>query len=175
MQTCTMPQFNYLESGTQPIDMLYMSHVTKYQQYYKVQQSQRTHRNYIRLSRFAWTTHAKSPGKICYIAGVHNTGPAGKCGLLEVWKWHAGDLLNAVNAFQGKLKHIQQQLSTDNMMMFKSMSSFINKTQTDLVPDFEKYVKMCVKTFVKTFQNVFKIWMARRRKWICFTNHSVWT
>jgi len=37
------------------------------------------------------------------------------------------------------------------------MSPFINKTQTDLVPDFEKYVKMCEafpKNFSKRFQDL---------------------
>ena len=166
---------NYFESGTQAIDMFFVSHTAKYLQYYKVQQSQKTHRNNIRLSRFAGTTYAKSLGKICYIQwqGYTTEGPRAKCGPPEVWKWHASDLLNAVNAFQGKLKHFQQQLSID-MMQFRSMSSFINKTQTDLVPDFEKYVK-CVKPFVKTFQIAFEILMARRRNWICFKNHSVWT
>jgi len=41
------------------------------------------------------------------------------------------------------------------MMQFKSMSSFINKTQTDLVPDSEKYVKMfedLCENFSKRFQ-----------------------
>jgi len=33
-------------------------------------------------------------------------------------------LLNAVNAFQGELKHLQQQLSTDNMLQFKSILSY---------------------------------------------------
>jgi len=70
-----------------------------------------------------------------------------KCGPPEVWKWHESNLLNAVNAFQGKLKHFQQQLSIGNMMQFEGMSSFTNKTQTDLVRDVEKHVK----TFVKTF------------------------
>jgi len=39
MEICAMSQFNLLnfESGTQAIDMLYMSHATKYLQYYKVQ------------------------------------------------------------------------------------------------------------------------------------------
>jgi len=44
--------------------MLYMSHATKYLQYCTEQQSQRIHRNNIRLFRFAWTTYAKSLGKI---------------------------------------------------------------------------------------------------------------
>ena len=52
------------------------------------------------------------------------------------------------NAFQGKLKHFQQQLSIDNMMQFKSMSSFINETQTWYLA--LKNTRNCVKTFVKT-------------------------
>jgi len=42
-------------------------------------------------------------------------------------------------------------------MQFKSMSSFMNKTQTDLVPDFEKYVKVCEdlrENFSKRFQDL---------------------
>jgi len=39
------------------------------------------------------------------------------------------------------------------------MSSFINKTQTDLVPDFEKHVKIC-----EDLRENFKILMARRHK-----------
>jgi len=69
--------FKCFESGTQVIDMLYMSHATKP----TVLQSAAvtgTQSNNIRLSRFAWTTYAKSLGKICYTAGVHNTGPAGQ-------------------------------------------------------------------------------------------------
>jgi len=68
---------NVFESGTQATDMLYMSHATKYLQYYKMQ-SHRTHRNNIGLSRFTWTTYAKSLGKICHRAVVHKTGPAGQ-------------------------------------------------------------------------------------------------
>jgi len=43
------------------------------------------------------------------------------------------------------------------MMQFKSMTSFINKTQTDLVPDLEKYVKTCEdfrENFSKRFQDL---------------------
>jgi len=39
----------------------------------------------------------------------------------------------------------------------ESLSSFINKTQTDLVPDFEKYIKMCedlCENFSKCFQDL---------------------
>jgi len=42
-------------------------------------------------------------------------------------------------------------------MQFKSMSSFMNKTQTDLVPDFKKYMKMCEdlrENFSKRFQDL---------------------
>jgi len=42
-------------------------------------------------------------------------------------------------------------------MQFESMSSFINKTQTVLVPDFEKYVKICEdlrENFSKRFQDL---------------------
>jgi len=37
------------------------------------------------------------------------------------------------------------------------MSSFMNKTQTDLVPDFKKYMKMCEdlrENFSKRFQDL---------------------
>jgi len=43
------------------------------------------------------------------------------------------------------------------MMQFESLVPFINKTQTDLVPDFEKYVKMCEdigERFSKRFQDL---------------------
>ena len=43
------------------------------------------------------------------------------------------------------------------MMQFKSMISFINKTQSQLVPDLEKYVKMCEnlrENFSKCFQDL---------------------
>ena len=56
----------------------YICHMTQNLQYYKVQQSQRTHKNNIRFCRFAWTTSAKSLSKICYIAGIHSTGHAGQ-------------------------------------------------------------------------------------------------
>jgi len=42
-------------------------------------------------------------------------------------------------------------------MQFKSMSSFMNKTQTDLERDFEKYVKICEdlrENFSKRFQDL---------------------
>ena len=69
--------FNYFESWYTSNWCVLMSHATKYLQYYNVQ-SQRTHRNNTRLSRFTWITYAKSQGKTCYIAGVHNTGPTGQ-------------------------------------------------------------------------------------------------
>ena len=65
------------------------------------------------------------------------------------------DLLNAVNAFQSTLKLFQQQWSTGNMIQFKNMSSFILKTQADLVLNFKKYAKK-FEDFVNTFQNAFK-------------------
>jgi len=43
------------------------------------------------------------------------------------------------------------------MMQFKGMTSFMNKTRTDLVPDLEKYVKMCEdlrENFSKCFQDL---------------------
>ena len=53
------------------------------------------------------------------------------------------ELLNRVDAFQSKLELFQKQLSTGNMIQFKSMSLFLEKTKADLVPDFEKYAIMC--------------------------------
>jgi len=130
--------FNYFESGTQAVDMLYMSHATKSTALQSAAVTE-THSNNIRLSRFAWTTYAKSLGKICYIAGLHNTGPAGQMWPAISLKMARKRFTECSQCFQGKLK----QLSTDNTMQFKSMTSFINKTRTDLVPDLEKYVKMC--------------------------------
>ena len=49
------------------------------------------------------------------------------------------ELLNTLDAFQSKLELFQKELSTGNMIQFKSMSLFLEKTKADLVPDFEKY------------------------------------
>ena len=66
------------------------------------------------------------------------------------------ELLNAVDPFQSKL--FQKQLSTGNMKQFKIMSLFLEKTKENLVSDSRSLPK-CVETFVKTFQNAFKILM----------------
>ena len=63
-------------------------------------------------------------------------------------------LLNAVDAFQSKLELFQKQLSAGNMIQFKSMIWFLTS----------RSMSQCVGTFVKTFQNPFKISAARRRK-----------
>ena len=66
------------------------------------------------------------------------------------------ELLNAVDTFQSKLEMFQKQLSSGNMIQFKSMSLFLEKTKADLVPDFEKYAVMCKdlrEKFSKRFQD----------------------
>ena len=64
------------------------------------------------------------------------------------------ELFNAVKAFQSKLNLFQLQLSTGNMMQFKSMSSFVAKTKLDFVPDFVKYANIC-KDLNKSFKKCF--------------------
>ena len=68
------------------------------------------------------------------------------------------ELLNAVDAFQSKLELFQKQLSFGNMIQFKSVSLFLEKTKADLVPDFEKYAVMCGdlrENLLKRFQNLY--------------------
>ena len=67
------------------------------------------------------------------------------------------ELLNAVKAFQSKLNLFQLQLSTGNMLQFKSMSSFVAKTKLDFVPDFMKYANICEdlnESFKKRFHDL---------------------
>ena len=67
------------------------------------------------------------------------------------------ELLNTVDAFQSKLELFQKQLSAGNMIQFKSMSLFLEKTRADLVPDFEKYAIKCgdlSENFSKRFQDL---------------------
>ena len=67
------------------------------------------------------------------------------------------ELFNAVKAFQSKLNLFQLQLSTGNMMQFKSMSSFVVKTKLDFVPDFVKYANICEdlnESFKKRFHDL---------------------
>ena len=67
------------------------------------------------------------------------------------------ELFNAVKAFQSKLNLFQLQLSTESMMQFKSMSSFVAKTKLDFVPDFVKYANICEylnESFKKRFHDL---------------------
>ena len=67
------------------------------------------------------------------------------------------ELFNAVKAFQSKLNLFQLQLSTGNMMQFKSMSSFVAKTKLDFVSDFVKYANICEdlnESFKKRFHDL---------------------
>ena len=67
----------------------------------------------------------------------------------------------------------QKQLSSGNMIQFKSMSLLLEKTKADLVPDFEKYAIMCGdlrENFSKRFQDL----NCRKTQIICFKDHLVW-
>ena len=67
------------------------------------------------------------------------------------------ELFNAVKAFQSKLNLFQLQLSTGNMMQFKSMSSFVAKTKLDFIPDFVKRTLTFAKISMKVLKNAFMI------------------
>jgi len=54
------------------------------------------------------------------------------------------------------------------------MSLFINKTQTDLATDFEKYVKMC-EDLRENFSKRFQDRNGQETQMNLFQNHSVWT
>ena len=78
------------------------------------------------------------------------------------------ELFNAVKAFQSKLILFQLQLSTGNMMQFKSMSSFVAKTKLDFIPDFVKYANICEdlnESFKKRFHDL--------RKWLGETSFII--
>jgi len=141
IQTCTMPHFKLLWIWyTRNWYVIYVT-CHKISTVLQSAVTENPQKQY-QASRFTWTTYAKSLGKICYIARIHNTGPVGQMWPARSLKMARMPFTECSQCFSSKTEALSAAIvNWQHDAVQKHV--FIYKWNSDVVPGFEKYVELC--------------------------------